>query len=58
MDDVAGLGYIKADNAGTDAGTMGDADGPEEVDKPERAKSKVNITTLGKTNMTSILVSY
>ncbi len=58
VDDVAGLVYIEGDDTGTDAGTIGDVDRPKEVDGPEKAKSKVNIITLGKTNMTSILVSY
>ena len=48
----AGPRCSEADGAGTCAGTIGDADGPEGVE------GKVDIITPDKTNKTPILVSY
>lgn len=50
--DAAGPGCSKRDDTRTGVGTMGNAD------EPEGTKGKVDITTLDKTNMTPILVSY
>ena len=52
IDNVARSGYSEGDGAGTDAGIIGDADGPE------RAEGKVDIITSDKTNKTLILVCY
>ena len=52
MGNANGPDYSEGNNARTSAKTMGDADGPEEVE------GKIDITILDKTNMTPVLVSY
>lgn len=52
IDDIAAPTCIERNNIITDAKTIGDADGLK------KAESKVNITTLKKTNKIPILVSY
>lgn len=58
INDIIRLSCIKRESVETNTGTISDVDGPEEVNRPDKAKSKINIIMLDKTNMTSILVSY
>lgn len=58
IDDIIRLSCIKRESVETNAGIMSDVDEPEEVNRPDKAKSKINIIMLDKTNITSILVSY
>ena len=52
MSDIAGPDYSKEDDAKTDAGMIDD------TNRPEGAKSKVDITMSDKINKTPIIVSY